>query len=144
MCSLAINSTTCNAHKIKFYCKDCEITKNCSNELYRSTHEWLVHNCKSEIPPVCKTDDGESLTLIIVIAVLAAVIIVILAMLSGWFYNACTRPNSPSGKWLDAHWIGRTKNPSGSIPMPQINTGTVLKYETLANLFSAEFFPCFI
>ena len=24
--------------------------------------------------------------------------------------------------------------------MPQINTGTVLKYETLANLFSAEFF----
>ena len=29
-------------------------------------------------------------------------------------------------------------------PMPQINTGTVLKYETLANLFSAEFFPCFI
>ena len=27
-------------------------------------------------------------------------------------------------------------------PMPQINvcTGTVLKYETLANLFSAEFF----
>ena len=25
-------------------------------------------------------------------------------------------------------------------PMPQTNTGTVLKYETIANLFSAEFF----
>ena len=37
--------------------------------------------------------------------------------------------------------------PSGSdyafTPMPQINAGTVLKYETLANLFSAGFFPCF-
>ena len=29
-------------------------------------------------------------------------------------------------------------------PMPQINTVTVLKYETLANLFSAQFFPRFI
>ena len=29
-------------------------------------------------------------------------------------------------------------------PMPQTNTRTVLKYETLANIFSAEFFPCFI
>ena len=112
ICDLATNSKTCNVQSIRFYCTDCEVTKHCSYDTYRHTFEWLVDNCKSEVPPSCENDDSASgpVTKTIVIAAFAAVVLVILAVLSGWFYHAYTRPNSPSGRWLIAHrpsqWIG--------------------------------------
>ena len=69
--------------------------------------------------------------------------------------NGKIRPFSTVGKSLNihgtisVHLLCRLLTVSclkkiGFTPMPQINTGTVLKYETLATLFSAKFFPCFI
>ena len=118
-CELAAHSKTCNAQKVRFYCKDCQqnyTAKGCEYTAYRNIYEWLDNNCKSTIPQECSTDDGTSgtLTKTVVIAVFAIVILVLLAVLSGWFYYAYTRPTSPSGRWLIAHrpsqWIGLIKN----------------------------------
>ena len=120
LCDLAKDSQACTVKITKFYCKNCEVTKHCSYETFRRTYQWLMDNSKSEVPPSCKTVDSASgsLSTTIVIAAFAVVILVLLAVLSGWFYYAYTRPNSPSGRWLIAHrpsqWIGLIRNRSGS------------------------------
>ena len=116
LCDLATHSKTCNVRNIRFYCKDCNITKQCDFITYKRTYKWLETNCNSAIPQECIPDEGTSdhLTKTIVITVFAIVSLVLLAVLSGWFYYAYTRPNSPSGRWLIAHrpsqWIGLIKN----------------------------------
>ena len=57
VCNLARNSKTCNARNTPFHCKDCEITKNCSDEIYQLTHEWLEENCEPELPEGCETSE---------------------------------------------------------------------------------------
>lgn len=116
MCDLATHSKTCNARGVRFYCKDCNITKHCDYRTFKGTHKWLENNCNTAIPEECNKGDetSGSLTKTIVITVFAIVILVFLAVLSGWFYYAYTRPTSPSGRWLISHrpsqWIGLIKN----------------------------------
>ena len=92
VCKLTRNAKTCNVRNTPFYCKDCEVMKNCSDESFQNTSLWLAGNCKYVIPNGCEADDGETeaITVIIVVAVAIAAIVVVLAAIAGWLYFTST------------------------------------------------------